>query len=87
MSPYSISEFTSAFFDTSSEAWRSNKVRVGPMFTYRCEYIHSNGKRCPKAIIPKQKLDCGFLEDCYKKVNHSTRFCHRHRLSKQSKNL
>lgn len=37
-------------FVAASKAWRANKKRVGNMYTYRCVYVHTNGKRCHKAI-------------------------------------
>lgn len=44
-------EFTPEFFEESSRAWMENKVRVGAQILYRCEYIHSNQKRCKKAAV------------------------------------
>jgi hypothetical protein len=38
-------------FDEASSAWRSNKKQLpGGWFAYRCNYIHSNGKRCSKPV-------------------------------------
>jgi hypothetical protein len=42
-------EFSPAFFDASSKAWMENKVRQGYQVLYRCEFIHSNRKRCKGA--------------------------------------
>ena len=45
------SEFTSDFFDESSRAWLSNKVRCGSSYAYKCAYIHSNTKQCIKSAV------------------------------------
>jgi hypothetical protein len=44
------SEFTKEFFDDASAAWRLNKKVLKGGFAYKCAYIHSNGKNCPKAV-------------------------------------
>jgi hypothetical protein len=41
-----ISEFTSEFFDQSTQAWLQNKIRCGHSYAYKCDYIHSNKKQC-----------------------------------------
>jgi hypothetical protein len=45
------SEFTSEFFDESSKAWLSNKVRCGLVYAYKCTHIHSNTKQCKKPAV------------------------------------
>ncbi len=38
-------------FDEASIAWRENKRYKGKgFFTYRCEYIHSDGKHCNRDV-------------------------------------
>lgn len=74
-------EFTPDFFDQASLAWRNNKVKKGSMFYYRCCYVsRKTGKRCPKTIVLRSGLNCGFLEET--KVNTSDVFCFRHRKRK-----
>ena len=43
------SEFTSDFFDQSSQSWLQNKIRHGAAYSYKCLYIHSNKKQCHHA--------------------------------------
>ncbi len=56
-----MEEFTSKFFDESSEAWRKNKVKTSIMegvFEYRCAEICQNGKRCinkPYSFMDEEK--------------------------------
>ena len=41
-----------ATFDEASAAWRENKIpRKGGAFSYKCMYVHSNGKLCKKACV------------------------------------
>ncbi len=38
-------------FDEASKVWRSNKIfNKNGTISYKCTYIHSNGKRCSKPI-------------------------------------
>ena len=38
-------------FDDASKCWRANKKCIGKgYFVYKCNYIHSNGKRCFRTI-------------------------------------
>jgi hypothetical protein len=41
-------EFTAAFFDDASAAWRANKRRIksNGSFCYTCEHTYKSGKRC-----------------------------------------
>ena len=44
--------FNSSFFDDASAAWRLNKIaHKSGAFSYKCFYIHSNGKKCNKPIV------------------------------------
>lgn len=55
-------EFTPEFFDISSKAWMENKIKSDGMYYYRCNYIHSNGKRCIKQVVRNQELcKCHFI--------------------------
>jgi hypothetical protein len=48
---YNISEFTSEFFDLSSNEWMKNKIKKNNgIYEYKCYYIHTNGKICTKPI-------------------------------------
>ena len=41
-----------AAFSEASAAWRENKIaRKGGAFSYKCTYLHSNGKLCKKACV------------------------------------
>ena len=42
------SEFTAAFFDDASAAWRANKRRIkaNGSFCYTCEHTYKSGKQC-----------------------------------------
>lgn len=45
-------DFDSNFFNEASIAWRLNKIsHKGGAFSYKCFYIHSNGKKCNKQIF------------------------------------
>lgn len=49
-------EFTQEFFKNASDMWRLNKIRLhGGSFIYKCNYIHSNNRKCTKAIQFTQK--------------------------------
>ena len=44
-------DFNKEFFEESAAAWRLNKIaHKGGAFSYKCFYIHSNGKKCNKPI-------------------------------------
>ncbi len=68
-------------FDEASRAWRKNKISLGNgYFAYRCNYIHSNGKRC-STVVSAQKMKQKYLirEDwTTKKTFDSYEFCQRH---------
>ena len=54
--PYSISEFTSQFFDDSSVAWKMNKIQnKNATYEYRCAFCYTN-KRCRE--LPFDQLYC-----------------------------
>lgn len=57
ITPFSISEFTSQFFNDSSVAWKMNKVQnENATYQYRCAYYYSKTKRCRE--LPCSQLYC-----------------------------
>ena len=48
-----IQDFTSEFFDQSSEAWMKNKVRRGHSMAYICTALTQEGKSCTRSAILK----------------------------------
>jgi hypothetical protein len=49
---YSIDEFTNDFFNESSEIWKSNKIRKGDYYVYKCSYINvKNGNCCSLPVL------------------------------------
>lgn len=70
-------EFTPEFFDESSKAWRENKKTVaGGWFAYRCQYLHSTGRRCAKAVFSEPKVT--WYQEAKREPPPSTRFCKQH---------
>ncbi len=68
-------------FDEASKEWRKNKVHLGNgYFAYRCNYVHSNGKRCNKVVSrQQQQVLYRIREDWIKKTNlESLEFCIKH---------
>ena len=49
MSLQGNAEFTREWFDECSKEWMKNKTRKGYATLYKCEHIHTNGRRCHKA--------------------------------------
>lgn len=47
-------EFTPAWFDWSAAAWLLNKRKHGTAYTYRCNYKHSNSRRCNRDVYKDQ---------------------------------
>jgi hypothetical protein len=68
-------------FDLASREWRKNKVSLGNgYFGYRCNYTHSNGKKCNK-VVSKQKIQPRYRirEDWITKAPQgSLEYCQRH---------
>jgi len=60
-----IKEFTSEFFDQSSQAWMNNKVRKGHSMAYICAALTQEGKSCTRSAILKD--------------GQSEHFCKQHR--------
>ena len=60
-----IEEFTSEFFDQSSQAWMNNKVRKGHSMAYICTALTQEGKSCTRSAILKD--------------GQSEHFCKQHR--------
>lgn len=60
-----IQEFTSEFFDQSSQAWMNNKVRKGHSMAYICTALTQEGKSCTRSAILKD--------------GQSEHFCKQHR--------
>lgn len=48
-----IEEFTSEFFDQSSEAWSKNKIRKGHCMAYKCSALTKEGNHCCKTAVMK----------------------------------
>jgi hypothetical protein len=48
-----IQEFTSEFFDQSSEAWMKNKLRKGHSMAYICTALTQEGKSCRRSALIK----------------------------------
>lgn len=78
-----MEEFTPEYFDASSAAWRENKIPIGNgSFAYKCNYVHTNGKRCSK-IVSAQKSESRYRTHpewsthCYQS---SMEFCKKHHL-------
>jgi hypothetical protein len=44
-------EFTHEFFESSSLAWHSNKVRRGPMYYYKCSGRFKTGRPCNRLCL------------------------------------
>lgn len=51
-----IEEFTSDFFDQSSEAWMKNKVRKGASMAYICIALTKDGNSCKRIALMKDAL-------------------------------
>jgi hypothetical protein len=73
-------------FDEASTYWRKNKINIGNgFFTYRCMYIHNNGKTCGKAVEYYDRLKK--TENMHPDWNTTIiskdiyRFCKRHKVS------
>jgi hypothetical protein len=52
----SIEEFTSDFFDQSSEAWMKNKMRRGASMAYVCVATTKDGNQCTRSSVIKDAL-------------------------------
>jgi hypothetical protein len=70
-------------FDDASIAWRANKKTLtGGWFAYVCEYIHSNGKRCNRAVeFSKKPQMYRIREDwvCRSISRNPDHYCWQHR--------
>ena len=44
-------DFTHEFFELSSLAWHSNKVRRGPMYYYKCSGLFKTGRPCNRLCL------------------------------------
>jgi hypothetical protein len=51
-----IEEFTSEFFDQSSEAWLKNKMRKGHSMAYICNTLTREGNPCKRSAVMKEAL-------------------------------
>ena len=68
-------------FDEASRAWRANKVAIGRgWFAYRCQYIHTNGRRCPKVVAAQKRVVLYRIRDDWVPVRErlSEEYCVRH---------
>jgi hypothetical protein len=67
---YDTSEFTHAFFETSSKEWMAGKKRVGEMIYYICQATQKNGKACTrKASHSDEKHLCTQHAKAAKKID------------------
>ena len=69
-----IEEFTSDFFDQSSESWLKNKMRKGHSMAYLCNTLTREGKQCTRAAVMKDVLSdhkCTQHQHTVKKRKHS----------------
>jgi len=57
-----IEEFTSEFFDQSSEAWMKNKLRKGASMAYICTALTKEGNSCKRSAIMKEPLSENFCK-------------------------
>jgi hypothetical protein len=78
-------EFTPEFFDKSSEAWLLNKNKhKGGSYSYKCLYIHSNGKHCKSAVESTYNARRQYSRhpewDLMKKSESPDTYCIKHRL-------
>ena len=65
-------------FDEASLEWRKNKKYLGNgLFTYLCNYIHSNGKHCTKIRVSSSKYFINYPNQYY--------YCKKHLYSKKIK--
>jgi len=51
-----IQEFTSEFFDQSSEEWMKNKLRKGASMAYICIALTKDGNSCKRIATMKDAL-------------------------------
>jgi hypothetical protein len=51
-----IEEFTSEFFDQSSEAWMKNKLKKGASMAYICIALTKEGNSCKRTATMKDAL-------------------------------
>lgn len=77
-------------FDEASIEWMKNKKKLeGGRYAYRCQYIHSKGEQCKKAVEesrPKRKYSIreDWLATSISRDPH--RFCWQHRIAGPIKN-
>ena len=67
-------------FDAASIAWRANKKKMGNgWFAYKCQYFHSNGKQCSKAVeSSKNTITYGAHPGLYTS-SPSNNYCKQHK--------
>jgi len=50
-------EFSKAWFDLSSAAWKLNKnKKPNGCYAYQCTYILSKGRKCTKDVVTLQTM-------------------------------
>jgi hypothetical protein len=57
-----IEEFTSEFFDKSSEAWMKNKIRKGDSMAYICIALTKEGNPCKRTSVMKDAFSEHFCK-------------------------
>ena len=50
-------------FDKASQAWNSNKIRIGQIYMYVCGFTTKNGNTC-------KRIPVGNCERCYQHKNN-----------------
>lgn len=68
-------------FDAASIAWRANKKKMGNgWFAYKCQYTHSNGKQCSKAVeSSKNTITYGLHLGWIHTSSPSNNYCKQHK--------
>lgn len=69
-------------FEEASREWRKNKVALGRgWFAYRCQYIHSNARQCPKIVSAQSRTSqYRIREDWIAPQKTSDEYCRRHHI-------
>ena len=66
------SEFTADFFNESSKAWLSNKVKVGEQYRYKCEATCLSGKKCRHNAAQTSSRPLPSIHTCKQHMKQAT---------------
>jgi len=66
------SEFTADFFNESSKAWLTNKVKVGEQYRYKCEGTCLTGKGCKHNASYIKGQDIASIHTCKQHMKQAT---------------